>query len=112
MVQRHAIGDAAAAIVSRDIEARKSELLHHGHHILRHRPLRVSCVIGGRGRATALPVAAQVRADYGKAACQQWRDAAPHQMRLRKTMQQQHRRAGSRVADEDAGVTGVDVVRR
>jgi hypothetical protein len=108
MVERHAIGDAAAAIVSGDAKPGKSELLHHRDHVARHRPLRIGRVIGGRGRAAALSVAAQIGAYHGKAARQQRRDAAPHQLGLRETMQQQDRRPRSANAHEDAGFTGLD----
>jgi hypothetical protein len=64
-------------------------------------------VRGGR-RAAALPVAAKIGAHDGEFARQQRRNTAPHQMRLRKTVQQQERRARSRSAHEDAGFTGLD----
>src|SRR5882672_1319440 len=56
----------------------------------------------------ALSVAVQIGSYDGKAARQQRRDAAPHQVRLRETMQQQDRRARSGSAHEYAGFTGLD----
>ncbi len=109
MIECHAIGDAAAAIVPGDAEARKSEPLHHDDHVLRHGPLRIGRVIGRGRRAAALSIAAQIGAHDGELARQQRRDVAPHQVRLRKTVQQQQRRAGSRTAHEDAGFTGLDL---
>ena len=87
MVEGHAIGDATAAVMPRDAEALKSEPLHDHHHILRHRPFCVRRMVDTGAGATALAVAAKVGADDGKLSRQQGRDAAPHQMCLRKSMQ-------------------------
>src|SRR5882757_1665999 len=64
-------------------------------------------VRGGR-RAAALPVAAKIGTHHGEFARQQRRNTAPHQVRLRKTVQQEERRTLSAGAHEDAGFTGLD----
>ena len=45
MIERQAVGDAAAAIVAGDGEALKSQPLHHRHHVRGQRPLGIGCVI-------------------------------------------------------------------
>src|SRR5215212_9508200 len=109
MVKGHAIGDATATIMSSDREARKSKPLHHGHHVLRHGSLRIWRMVPGGGRAAAAPVAAKIDADNRKVAGKQRRDAAPHQVRLRKAVQQENRRPGPVRAHENAGLTRLDL---
>src|SRR5262249_51424768 len=103
MIERETIRDAAATIMPRDRETRVPECFHHGHHIVRHRPLRIWRVIRTRGRTAAAAIAAQIRADHGEALSQHRGDSAPHQMRLRETMQQQDGQTGAEAAYEDAG---------
>ena len=59
-------------------------------------------------RAAALPVAAKIGTHDREFARQQRRNTVPHQVRLRKTVQQQERWALSAGAHEDAGFTGLD----
>src|SRR3712207_8033924 len=109
MVKRHAIGDATATIMPSDREARKSKPLHHGHHVLGHGPLRIWRMVRGGDRAAAAPVAAKVGADDRKVAGEQRRDAAPHQVYLRKAVQQEDRRTEAVRAHEDAGLPRLDL---
>src|SRR5215212_5851469 len=109
MVKSHAIGDATATIMSSDREARKSKPLHHAHHVLCHRSLRIWRMVPGGGQAAAAPVAAKIGADDRKVAGEQRRDAAPHQVCLRKAVQQEDRRPGPMRARENAGLTRLDL---
>ena len=49
MVESHAIGDAAAAIVPGDEKPPMAKLLHQGHHVPRHGALRIGRVVGAEG---------------------------------------------------------------
>src|SRR5215210_1522760 len=109
MVKSHAIGDATATIMSSDREMRKSKPLHHGHHVLHHGSLRIWRMVPGGSRAAAAPVAAKIGADDRKVAGKQRRDAAPHQVCLRKAVQQENRRPGPVRAHENAGLIRLDL---
>src|SRR5215212_1804527 len=109
MVESHTIGNATVTIMSGDREARKSKPLHHGHHVLRHCSLCIWRVVGGGDWAAAAPVAAKIGADNRKIAGEQRRDAAPHQVCLRKSVQQEYRRPGPVRAHENACLTGPDL---
>jgi hypothetical protein len=110
MVERQPVGNAAAAIVSGDREALAAEARHQPHHVVRHRALRIRGVIGCRRRAAAAAIAPEVGAHDEAPPRQDRRDRAPHQVRLRKSMQEQNWRAGTRRADEDRGIAEVDLV--
>src|SRR5581483_12465164 len=58
MVKGHPIGDATAAIMASDREARKAEMLHHGHHVLRQGSLRIRGMVRRGDRTAAAPIAA------------------------------------------------------
>jgi len=109
VVKSHAIGDTTATIMPSDREARKPKPLHDDHHVLRHGSLRIGRMIRSGNRATTASVAAKVGADDGKIAGKHGRDAAPHQVCLRKAVQQENWRPGSGPADEDAGLTRLDL---
>lgn len=109
MVKSHAIGDATATIMSRDREARKSKPLHDGHHVLRHGPLRIWCMVRRGDGTTAASVAAKIGADDREVASKQRRDAAPHQVCLWKAVQQEDRWPGTGRAHEDTGFTRLDL---
>ena len=66
MVERQAVGAAAAAVVAGDEEALEAELAHDRDLVAGHRPLRVGRVIGRRRRLRALAVAAQVGGHHGE----------------------------------------------
>ena len=87
VIECQSIRHTAAAIVSGYAELREAQFFHDGHHIVRHRALRVGRVIGARSRTTALTVAAKVRAHDRKARGQQRRHLSPHAMGLREAMQ-------------------------
>ena len=108
MIESHAIGDATAAIVSCDGEAREAELLHDGDHLLRNGALGVWRVVRRGNRTAALAVAAKVGADDGKLVRQQSRYTAPHQVSLGKAVQQKQRRPGAVGAHEDSGLACVN----
>src|SRR5262249_11492617 len=92
MIEREPVRNASATVMSRHRETRKAQVLHDRGHIARHRAFRVRRVIEGRRRTSAASVTAQVGEHDGELAYQQRRNAAPHQVRSRKTMQQQDRR--------------------
>jgi len=104
VVESHAIGDATAAIMSDERKARKPKPLHHSHHVLRHGALRIGRMVWRGDRAAALPIAAKISADNGKVVRKQRRDAVPHQVSLRKAVQQENRRAQTQPAHEDTGL--------
>ena len=93
MVERHAVGDAAAAVVAGDREVREAQPLHDDRHVARHGALRVGRMVQRGRRAAASPVAAKIGADHGEVAGQQRRHAAPHEVGLWKAVQQQDRGA-------------------
>ena len=111
MVERQTIRNPTAAVVSGDREPRESEPLHHAHHVLRHGTLRVWRVVRRGRRTTAAPITAKIRADDREVTREQRRDAAPHQVRLRKAVQQENRRPAASRADEDRCVARVDLGR-
>ena len=107
MIESHAIGDATAAIMPRDREVPEPKPLHDDHHVVRHGPLPIWRMIRrGDGAATA-PVAAKIGADDRKVAGKDRRDAASHQVGLRKAVQQEDRGPGPVRAREDSGFTGL-----
>jgi hypothetical protein len=109
MVEGQAIGDPPAAIMAGEEEVREAEALHDDHHVPGHGPLGIGRVLGVGGRTAALPIAAKICGDHGEIAGQQRGDAAPHQMGLRKAMQQEERRPGAGGPQEDAGLPGLDL---
>src|SRR5437773_11062211 len=109
MVKSHAISNATATVMPGDREARKAKPLHDDHHVLRHGALRIWCMVLGRGRATAAPIATQIGADYRKVTGKHRRDAAPHEVCLRKTVQQEDRRPGAGPARKDTGLARLDL---
>jgi len=108
MIERHAIGDATAAIVARDREVVKPQPLHDDHHVVRHGPFRVGRMVRGRDRATAAPVAAPVGADDREVVGEQRGHLAPHEVCLREPVQEEERWAGPGPAQKNAGAARVD----
>ncbi len=102
MIEREAVGYAAAAVVASDAELGEAQMLHYRHHVLRHGALGVRRMVRSGRRAATTAIAAQVGTDYGEAAGEQRRDVAPHQVRLREAVQQQDRRARAEAAHMDA----------
>ena len=88
MIEREAIGDAAAAIVAGEREMHMAELLHGLDHRLRHRALGVGRVIPVALRHVRPAVARQVGDDQREAVGKLRRDAVPHHMRFGKAVQQ------------------------
>jgi hypothetical protein len=82
MIEGQAIGDAPAAIVPGDREAREAETLHDRHHVAREGALGVGRVVRRGGRAGAAAVAAQVGAHDGEAPRKARGHVAPHQVGL------------------------------
>jgi hypothetical protein len=68
-------------------------------------------MIAGGHRATTAPITAKISADNSEVACKQRRHAAPHQVRLRKAVQQEDRRPGATRAHEDAGLARLNLGR-
>jgi len=93
MIERHAMRDAAAAVLADHGELGEPEVAHHVHLVLRHRALRVVRVIGQALRLAAVAVAAQIRRHDRELLREARRDVAPRVVRERRTMQQQQGRA-------------------
>src|SRR5437867_2491700 len=108
-VKSHAVSNATATVMPGDREARKAKPLHDDHHVLCHGALRIWCMVLGRGRTTAAPIATQIGADYRKVTGKHRRDAAPHEVCLRKTVQQEDRRPGAGPARKDTGLARLDL---
>ena len=92
MIERHAVRDAAAAVLADDGEALEAEVLHDVDLVLRHRALRVVRVVGQALRLAAVAVTAQDRGDDREALGERGRDVAPRVQRQRRAVQQQQRR--------------------
>src|SRR5262249_1909682 len=73
------------------------------------RPLGIARMIRRGEGATAAPITGKVGANHGEVAGEQGRHAAPHDVRLRKAMQEEDRRPGAGSAHKDRGLAGVDV---
>jgi len=102
MVEREAVGDAAAAIMSGEREMHVAELLHRLDQGFRHRALGV-----GRVSLIALwhvrpAIARQIRDDQRELVGELRRDAVPNHMRLGKAVQQQQRRSLAADTGENA----------
>mgnify|MGYP003694757717 CR=1 FL=1 len=92
MVERHAVRDAAAAVVADDEEFLVAERPHDFDLVLRHRPLGVVGVVGQAVRLFAVAVAAQVRGDHAEALGELRGDLVPDGVRLRIAVKQEQRR--------------------
>ena len=111
VIERHAVADAAAAIVADDGELVEAETLHHLDLVERHRALRVVDVVLAVGRLAALAVAAQVGHDH-RVVLRQVRREQPHRdVRLRRAVHQQQRRSRSGVHEIDLGAGCLDARR-
>ena len=89
MIEREAIGDAAAAIMPGEREMHVAEPLHRINHRLRHRALGVGRVILVALRHIRPAIARQVGDDQREPVRKLRRNAVPHHMRLGKSVQQQ-----------------------
>src|SRR5829696_5225366 len=89
MVERHAVRDAAAAVVADDREAIEAEPRHQLDELGRHLALAVALAERAAGSGAALAVALQVADDDGVLRGQLGSDAVPGVVRLREAVQQQ-----------------------
>ncbi len=101
MIQRQAIGDAPAAIVTDDRERRMAELGHDVDQLVTHRPLGVREVILRRLGCPAVPVGPQIDRDHRVIRGELRRYFPPHEARARKPVHQQNRRTVAVAAPED-----------
>ena len=92
MVERHAVGDAPAAVVPGDREARVPELRHRGDEVRRERALAVSGVVAADRRAERGAVAGEVGDHEREPVGQQRRGRVPHEVRLGEPVEQEQRR--------------------
>jgi hypothetical protein len=93
MIERHSVGDPRAAVMTDDGEALVGECGHDLDEIARHLALAEALAVrtaGGRARRT---VTAQVRRHYSVVSRESRRYRAPEEVRLRKTVQEEHGRA-------------------
>jgi hypothetical protein len=100
------VGHAPAAIVPRHGEAGETQRLHDLDLILRHRPLRVGCVLGVAYRFSGVTVTAQVGTNDGEMRCEARCNAVPHRVGLRIAMQEQQRRPAAANDQIDFGAGG------
>ena len=101
MIEGEPIGDASAPVVTRQRKPIEAEACHHLDHVARHCPFGVRRMIGRGGRLPARAITSQVGADHREIRRQRGRHRAPHDVRLRKAMEQQQRGTASRMTDED-----------
>ena len=100
VVEREAMRNAAAAIVSHHREAVEAEMLHQLDLVLRHGALGIVDVLLAICRLAAVAIAAQVGGDDGVFLRQFGRHAEPGQVRQRSAVDQQQ----GRPAAADHGV--------
>jgi hypothetical protein len=112
VVHRQAKGHVAAAVVSCHGEPVMPQDTHQREAVTGHRALGVRRVISGRRRLRRLAVPPQIRADDGMCTGQRRRDAMPCRVSARMPVQQQHRRAGTPVADPQHGFPDVNLIER
>ncbi|MEH2482468.1 hypothetical protein V1282_005825 [Nitrobacteraceae bacterium AZCC 2146] len=105
MIQRHAVGNARAAIVTGHAKALMAERVHQQDLIQRHAALGIGVVVLSAFGFAAVAIASKVGSDHGKMVRQRRCDFAPCHMGLRMTVEQQQGRSLSahRCADRNAG---------
>jgi hypothetical protein len=110
VVERHPVGDAAAAVVAGDGEPVESDRGHRLDLVEGHRALAVGRVVGRRRRAERVAVAREVGGHHGVAFGEQGRDRMPHQLGLGIAVQEQDRRAAPADLRADRPARGGDVL--
>src|SRR5262249_15194038 len=106
MIKRHAVGNAAAAVVAGDAEMLETEGGHDLYLVLRHGALGKGGMLTVALRPATVAVAAQVWRHDREVRRQQRRHPMPADMRLRKAMQEQQRRAASAEREIDLASCG------
>src|SRR5579871_3537851 len=108
MVERHAMSDASAAIMTDHRELFEAEMLHHFDLILGHGALRVAGVILTIRRLAAIAIAAQIRGDHREVFRERGRDLMPDHVRLRIAVQQQQSGSAAARNGVDLRAAGFD----
>ncbi len=108
MIERKSVGDAPATVVTRQREMHMAELFHDLDHHLRHGALGERRVVLVGLRHVGPAIAGQIRDHESEPVRQHRRDAMPHHMGLRITMQQQQRRPLAADTRKDASATRAD----
>jgi len=108
MFERHPVGDTGPAIMASQTKAVEPLNFHHPHHVKGHHALRIGCVIRSRGRLAARSISSKIGTNDGEFLREVRCNAMPHQVRLRKAVQEQQRPAASFSADEDRCLSHVD----
>ena len=88
VIQRHAMRDATAAIMTHHREAVEAERSHDLDLVSGHDALGVVGMIGQAMRFAAVAIAAQIGGHHGEAFSEPVRDLVPDDMRLRKPVQE------------------------
>src|SRR5271169_2099298 len=91
-----------------DDEALEAERRHRLDLVEGQSALRISRIVGTRGRLRAVAIAAQVGHDHRELVGETRRQPAPHQMGLRVAVQQQERRPAAAGHQVDVGARGHD----
>ena len=111
LVERHAVGDAPAAVVAAQVELVEAEMAHHVELVFAHAAVGVIAVVGQAARLAAVAVAAQIGGHHGVILRQQRRDDMPVHVREWVAVQKQQGRAvaADDAVDFDLRVAGLDV---
>src|SRR4051794_11445005 len=88
--------------MARDRERVEAEFRHDGHHVLCHRSFCIWRMVRTGGRTIALAISAKIGADHGEVLREHRRNVSPHQMRLRKSVQQENGRPRTGPTYEDS----------
>ena len=110
VIERHAVGDPATAVVAGDREAFMAERGHRLHLVGGQRALGMRGVIGGRHRPERRAVAGEIGGDDREALGQPRRHGVPHEVGLGIAVQQQQRRSTATDTSEDHTALGLQLV--
>lgn len=95
--------------MARDRETVEAEFRHDGHHVVCHCSFCIWRMVRTGGRTIAPAISAKIGADHGEVLREQRRNVSPHQMRLRKSVQQENGRPRTGPTDEDPGLVRLNI---
>ena len=94
MVECQPVRHAAAPVMAANAEDRHAQFVHHRRHVMRQVALAVVAVVSQAGRFGRVAIAAQIGHDQKEMRRQQAGHAVPHDVALRKAVQEQQGRLG------------------